>query len=248
MSMFTRKNIYLLVVSLFLTFSCSDDTSYIVNNTSVPSSARTKGVDSNGTDVPDKLAEQEQAERAGNHPPVIEKAKLVLGTAKGKDYLKVETSVSDPDNDDVELEFIWYKNGESIDVTGDTMTDFIRGDVIKVDVRPYDGFAYGNDMRTQEMEINNTSPTIIEHSDVMFDGKIYKYGVKAVDKDGDTLKYRLKKSPKGMVIDTKSGMVTWEVPVDFTGNADASVMVSDGHSGSVQYDFTATISEAASEK
>ncbi|MEE9523315.1 MAG: Ig-like domain-containing protein [Thermodesulfovibrionales bacterium] len=213
-----------------------------------PAPSRTKAVESKGPEIPQGPAGQIEAGLSENHPPVKSKADLLLKNSGGKDLLRVEITVSDIDDDDVFLEYSWFKNGEPVEVAGDTMRDFNRGDRIMVEVIPYDGLDYGGAKRTLEMEINNTSPQIIEHSDIKFDGKFYKYGVKAVDADGDKLTYELKKGPEGMAIDNKTGLITWKVPEDFTGSAEASVVVSDGHNGSVQYGFTASISEAPPKK
>jgi hypothetical protein len=221
--------------------SCSDETSDVVKKSPSPAPSRTKAVESEGPEIPQGPAEQIETGRSENHPPVISKAELLLKSSGGKDLLKVEITASDIDDDDVFLEYSWFKNGEPVAGKGNTMRDFNRGERMMVEVVPYDGLDYGDAKRTLEMEISNTSPQITEHSDVKFDGKIYKYGVKAVDADGDKLTYELKKGPEGMAIDNKTGMITWKVPEKFTGNAEASVVISDGHNGSVQYDFTATV-------
>ncbi len=237
-----KNGVYSLqVLLLTLMLSCTDDTSNVVKKSPTPAPSTTKAVESKDPEMPQEPEEQIEGGLSENHPPVISKADLLLKSSGGKDLLKVEITASDIDDDDVFLEYSWFKNGEPVAGTGDTMRDFNRGDMIMVEVRPFDGLAYGDAKRTLEMEISNTSPQIIEHSDAKFDGKIYKYGVKAVDADGDKLTYELKKGPEGMAIDDKTGMITWKVPEEFTGNVEASVVISDGHNGSVQYDFTATI-------
>ncbi len=174
----------------------------------------------------------------GNHPPVINKAALKFDNSGGKDILRVVASASDPDGDDISLEYRWYKNNK-LAGTADSLTGFKRGDRIMVEVRPTDGTLYGN-TRTLKLSINNTAPQILEGGKSSFDGNIYSYHIKAVDADGDPLTFKLAKAPIGMKID-KNGLITWEVPQDFRGKAGASVVVSDGHNGTARYDFTVTI-------
>ena len=72
---------------------------------------------------------------------------------------------------------------------------------------------------------------------------LYTYQVKAVDQDptNDKLTYTLKNSPKGMSIDSGTGVITWK-----PGNADVNrhqvtIEVTDGKGGKVVQSYTLTV-------
>ncbi len=76
---------------------------------------------------------------------------------------------------------------------------------------------------------HNLSPKIV--SMPVLKGEVdnfYSYDAEAVDPNSiDTLSYRLKTSPQGMVIDSESGLITWPLPV--RGAYDVELEVSDGN-------------------
>jgi hypothetical protein len=82
---------------------------------------------------------------------------------------------------------------------------------------------------------------ITDNRKYLFDGKRYSHQINATDPDGDSLTYSLKKAPSGMRIDSSSGLITWDVPSDFTGKALFTVAAADGHGGEVTQDLTLEI-------
>lgn len=66
----------------------------------------------------------------------------------------------------------------------------------------------------------------------------YSYDVEAVDLDSDTLTYSLIEAPEGMVIDSQTGLITWD-PDTLPGNdaVSVSVVVEDRRGGVDQQDF-----------
>jgi hypothetical protein len=184
-----------------------------------------------------KVAPSEQPSK--NNPPTVEKAKLQLETRNNIDIIKVVVEGKDKDGDPVTFKYEWTKNGEPAG-GGDALSGFKRGDTIAVKITPFDGKEYGHP-KVLTTVIQNTTPKIIEHREITFDGKTYTYQVKAVDPDGDALRYKLKQSPQGMTIDESTGLITWKVRGNETGKNPVTVLVSDGNGGEAVYDFEVTI-------
>jgi len=115
-----------------------------------------------------------------------------------------------------------------------------RADKINIKVTPFDGVDHGEPVVLEE-EIFNMAPIIDEHKEFMFDGKVYSYQVKASDPDGDALTYSMASPLNEMTIDSATGLFRWNVPSEFKGKQDVSIMVSDGHGGTAMYSITITI-------
>lgn len=72
---------------------------------------------------------------------------------------------------------------------------------------------------------------------------LYTYQVKASDPDPtqDVLSYALKKSPKGMSIDSKTGVVSWTPTNEDVGTHLVEIEVSDGKGGSAVQSYTLNV-------
>jgi RHS repeat-associated protein len=71
----------------------------------------------------------------------------------------------------------------------------------------------------------------------------YRYDVKAIDHDGDTLTYSLTTAPPRMVIDSATGVITWSPPV--TPESDpVTVRVDDGRGGFDTQSFKVVVDQA----
>lgn len=175
-----------------------------------------------------------------NTPPKIKRASLAPEIFKPGDTLGIDASAEDIDEDDITMQYEWSVNGEPAGTTSRLTIPLKRGDKFTVTIVPFDGESYGPPAIIKR-EIVNIPPQIIEHHETKLNGKIFSYQVKASDPDGDTLTYALPSAPPGMTIDASAGLITWEVPLDFKGPANASVVVDDGHGGTARYDFSATI-------
>jgi hypothetical protein len=183
---------------------------------------------------------EKDTEAMSVNKPKVDRAMFLLETIGGIDVLKIAAEGSDREGKKASLRYEWTKNGEPAG-EGDSFRRFRRGDRISVRITPFDekgpGFA-----RTMTTEIRNTTPRIVEHQKVGFDGKVWSYQVNATDADGDTLTYSLKKAPQGMTIGVATGLITWEVPPRFSGKAPVTVSVTDGHGGEATYSFDAIMS------
>ena len=71
-------------------------------------------------------------------------------------------------------------------------------------------------------------------------GSEYRYQVQAQDADGDTLRFRLRIAPQGMIIDSTRGLITWTPAANDEGFKRIVVVISDG-SDETTHMFTITV-------
>ena len=169
-----------------------------------------------------------------NAPPEITTLKLLTEVTKPGDALGVSVMGSDVDGDNVTFLYEWTINGQPAGTAEKIGRPIKRGDSVVVKVTPYDGESYGSAI-VQSREIQNQPPVIQEHGEFQFDGTRYTYPVKATDPDGDPLTYTIDLPTEGMTIDKSSGLLTWDVPAEFKGKKNVSVVVTDGHGGTARY-------------
>ena len=182
-----------------------------------------------------------------NAPPEFTKIKIMPEVFKPGDTLFVEAAAKDADGDDVTISYKWLKNREPAGEGAHIDSPLKRGDRISVTLIPFDGEAYGK-QAVLDRKIENLPPMIIEDTDFNFDGKIFTHRVRAEDPDGDPLVYALKSAKENMTIDPQTGLVTWNVPKDFTGKVPVTVSVTDGHGGESTRQLTFIINPPAKEK
>lgn len=177
--------------------------------------------------TPQKTMDTTTGQKGVNTPPEIIKARFQLDSIDNTDRLKVIVEGRDKDNDEITYNYEWFKNDEQVKgITGDTFQGFKKGDRIMVRVTPYDGKLYGPP-RTIKMEILRSTPKVIEHKDIRFDGKELLYQVKAISPDGATLSYSLIDPPEAMTIDTKTGLLRWGLKDEFVGQVEVRVRITD---------------------
>jgi hypothetical protein len=174
-----------------------------------------------------------------NTPPLIVKARLLPSIPTVSSTLKVKVEANDADRDNISFKYKWYINNTFIGEDSFLNTELKRGDIIEVEVTPFDGEDPGRSIRLKS-EVYNSLPVITE-SKPYFDGKTYRYQVVASDPDEDVLTFKLDKAPDGMTIDPSSGTITWEVHPDDKGEHEINVIVSDNNGGEVLVPITVTI-------
>ncbi len=177
--------------------------------------------------------------------PKIQSANLIPQNPKKGDELKVEVKTFDGDGDTVSLLYEWFINGEPSGETFDVIsidgTLIKRGDKVSVKIIPTDGEQKGQPVILYST-VANSPPYVLPDIEARLDGFIYTSRVIAEDPEGDPLTYTLKKGPGGMTIDSKSGVITWEVTLKDKGEHEIIVSVNDGHGGGVLVPFTTKIS------
>jgi len=109
-----------------------------------------------------------------------------------------------------------------------------------VKITPYIGELLGQP-RTLSIDIKNSTPKVTEDKQVVFEGNVMKYQVKAKDPDGDTLTYALMDAPQGMMIDSSSGLISFPVKDDTPASISFKVKISDGNGGEIIYGLSANV-------
>ncbi len=69
----------------------------------------------------------------------------------------------------------------------------------------------------------------------------YAYAATATDADNDALFWQLENGPSGMVIDSRTGLLTWGPSLADVGDHAVKLSVSDGYGGSQVQEFTLTV-------
>lgn len=183
-----------------------------------------------------------------NTPPKISRVRLLPEVFKSGDTISVEASAEDPDEDDeVTILYEWLKNGEQAGDSAQVESPLKRGDKFSIKLTPYDGEDYGQPVILSK-EIHNLPPIIAEDMEFNFDGEIFTHRVRAEDPDEDELTYSLKSAKENMTIDPETGIITWKVPKDFTGNLPVTVSVTDGHGGESTRQITFGLNPVAKPK
>jgi hypothetical protein len=175
-------------------------------------------------------------------PPDFTRLKIMPEVFKPGDRLYVEAEARDIDGDPVTIYYKWTKNGEEAGTDYTIASPVKRGDKISVKVTPYDGEKYGQPV-VFEREIGNMPPMITTDGKYNFDGRTFSCRIHGADPDGDPLTWSLKTAPSGMTIDPAAGLVTWQVPPDFTGKTSFTVSASDGHGGQAVQTFNFSVGE-----
>jgi hypothetical protein len=175
-----------------------------------------------------------------NALPEITHIRILPEAFKPGDALSVAAEGNDPDGDSVTFLYEWTVNGKSAGNKAKIEAPVKRGDKVCIRVTPCDPEGHGR-LFVLNREIQNHPPIIQEHGEFNFDGTVYSYHVKASDPDDDALVYSLEGAPEGMSIDKSTGMMTWKVPAEFKGNADATAVVNDGNGGIARYNLKISI-------
>jgi len=172
-----------------------------------------------------------------NSQPVFSRVRLLPEVFHAGDNLFVEATVSDPDADKTSVSYQWTVNDEPKGNSNKIEAPLKRGDKVSVKIIPSDEETDGSAI-VLHREITNLPPMIAESRKYEFRSDTYSCKIKAVDPDGDTLTYALAEAPGGMKIDSQTGLITWDVPKEFTGKTPFTVSVTDGHGGEATQKLT----------
>ncbi len=146
---------------------------------------------------------------------------------------------SDPSGDEVKFHYKWSVNGsvlpeDSPILRGDR---FKRGDVVTLTVVPYSGAGEGEPFNSKKIVIPDAPPQIVSSPPQNIQSDVYTYQVAAQDPDGDPLAFSLASAPRGMTIDSKTGIITWQIKDTPAGVYSVEIVVQDpeGRQGTQKY-------------
>jgi translation initiation factor IF-1 len=191
----------------------------------------------------DKKGDSDKTSTVERDPQIVlGKAKLEIESVDNKDILKVTIQkTTNRDGGDITYRYEWSKNDQPVGDNSNSLSGFKRGDRIAVKITPFDNEKQAGSPKTLTVEIQNTTPKVSEGKEIKNDGKILSYQVVATDPDGDILSYELLSGPEGMTIDNRSGIATWPLKGNNSGDYPVKVKITDGHGGETTYQLTATI-------
>lgn len=154
----------------------------------------------------------------GNTPPAVEWVAIGPAAPTSSTELKAEAKGKDLDGSEVTYSYRWMVNGETMAGEEDptlASSHFRRGDKVQVAAIPFDGSDWGEPNTSVSVIIHNSAPKIVSTPPKQLkEGSNYRYEIKAEDVDGDTLRFSLEgTTPKGMSIDSKTGVVEWLVVI-----------------------------------
>ena len=147
----------------------------------------------------------------------------------------------DSDGDRLEIEYRWFVNGEKSDIENEfyPIGKLKRGDRIAVRARAFDGRAWSASVRSGEIEIGNSLPTIVSVPPRPDSSGFFRYLLDVEDSgDEKKLRFALRKSPRGMQIGERSGEVTWQPTSDQAGRHDVEIVVRDEEGGEATQAFS----------
>ncbi len=155
-----------------------------------------------------------------NSPPVVEEVRIEPKPAYVGNDLKAVVKGFDPDGDFVYYNFRWEKNGTELSEESKEILkqgNFQKGDSMTVTVTPDDREVTGAPKKSVKVVIANSPPMITSSPPESIKETKYVYQVKAEDPDHDPITFVLKKGPKGMTIDSQTGLIQWNIKKEDKG-------------------------------
>jgi len=160
-----------------------------------------------------------------NRPPRITRYEFYdPGEASGN--IGIDVEAEDADGDTVTIEYQWTIN--SLPAGNGKMADLSPSpkDDVKVSVRAFDGQEYSDEIE-ETFTLLNRPPRFERVEGYFIVGSTYIYNASASDPDHEAVIFSLDKEPPGMTIDSQSGQVRWDVPADFLGTVEYTIVAGD---------------------
>jgi hypothetical protein len=170
-----------------------------------------------------------------NRPPRIRDLRLRSREVgdEGEEWI-AEVLADDFDDDPVTLDYTWLINDEPHEVKEAAFpTELLkRGDQLAIRVVASDGEDESPPAKSGVIFIANSAPEIVSQPPSLDGSELYSYQLAADDADGDrALRWELVEGPRGMMLDTHSGLITWRPRPSQDGSHRIEVAVEDGRGG-----------------
>jgi hypothetical protein len=179
-----------------------------------------------------------------NTPPIIASISVGPQPAKPGDKLEALVQVDDPDHDRIDLSFRWWRNATVVKEGDEPVletTGFSPKDVVTMEATPRDRTAAGKPMKSEPLVLGNSPPMIMSTPSAPAGRERYEYAVKALDPEGDRIRYRLEIAPPGMTIGEDTGHIAWQVAPELTGTYKVRVVAEDIQGGTAFQEFDVTL-------
>ncbi len=157
---------------------------------------------------------------------------------------------SDPSGDEVKFHYKWSINGSVLPEDSPVLRGdrFKRGDTVTLTVVPYSAAGEGEPFNSKKIIIPDAPPRIVSNPPQNIQSDVYTYQVVAEDPDGDPLTFSLSSAPRGMMIDSKTGIITWQIKDMPAGIYSVEIIVQDPESRQGTQKFTIPIDMPEGEK
>ncbi|MGB8688318.1 MAG: putative Ig domain-containing protein, partial [Microcoleus sp.] len=177
-----------------------------------------------------------------NRPPDITSTpRTTARTGSGYFY---QLAATDPDGNPIAFTLVSKPVGMTVDASGlvSWIPTAAQTGPIAVSVSASDGFG-GTDTQSWTVSVSNSNtnrpPGITSVPDTVTNlEKVYRYGLAATDPDGDPTFWSLDSAPKGMVIDPKTGGLSWQPTPDQIGEHTVAVRATDALGSYTGQEFT----------
>jgi hypothetical protein len=162
-----------------------------------------------------------------NSPPLVESVPFNPGGISAGTDISVKPVGFDPDGDAVGFHYKWSVNEREQPEDSSVLPGnrFKRGDSVSLTVIPYDQDGEGQPFVSHPIIVPDAIPRITSTPPQTFQGAIYTYQVVAEDPDRDSLIYSLLSAPAGMTIDSRTGLITWQLSSQSAGSHQVEVVV-----------------------
>lgn len=184
----------------------------------------------------------------GNTPPSLTSVRLDPSPAHRGVRLRALVEAADPDHDAIRYVYRWWRNQklerETEEPSLDT-ADWMRGDVVLVEVIPSDGMSRGKPLASEPIVLANSPPKITSTPATAIEPDRYQYLVAATDPDHDPLSFTIAEGPSGMTIDRMTGLLVWTSPGTAPGPQRVRIVVEDGHEGRAFQEFELKVAVAS---
>lgn len=178
-------------------------------------------------------------------PPKVKQIKVEAVSNNLEDGFIAVVTTHEGENEDVNFIYQWKHNGK--DIIGATEQklewneEFRKGDVITLEIIPYDDMTEGIWKSEGNFTIPNSPPVIETTPSATINGNSFNYKVNATDIDSDILTYTIQNAPEGMNINPETGEINWEYGIDDAGEYKIGIEVSDGDGGQTFQELTVTV-------
>ena len=179
-----------------------------------------------------------------NSPPVLQEVWVEPRVSFASDPLKALCKTEDKDGDFVYYTYQWEKNGVLLaDERGAVLEPgrFKKGDSVTVIITPDDREVLGTPKKSPPVVISNSPPVITSSPPTNTSGNTYLYQVKVNDPDNDAVTFTLKSGPKGMKINSQSGLIQWDLRQEDKGTFPIEIEASDSDGAKSLQRYTMTV-------
>lgn len=241
----------IIIASILLTAACSNNSQQLKNAVDVDEEEELSVV---APDTERKIAETDEYEDnyydsentdLSDRPPKIKSIRVESISNNFKEGFKAVILTDEPEEKDIDFIYQWKLNGTDIigatEQTLEWQEGFKKGDVITLEVIPYDDLTEGIWKSEGNFTIPNSPPLIESIPSGTVSSGSFNYKVEATDLDEDTLTYSLENAPEGMAIDQDTGEITWKYGIANKGDYKINIIVSDNDGGQTFQELSVTV-------